>query len=221
MTEITFRPIQHWPAGWRDPDREASRISSPFRSNYGDTLRDLRAELEYRNATSCHIQVDVTTAELRLDGMLRAASKPEHPGVIVTVVTPGRTIVLHTDRFRADWRRQEDWHCNLRACYLGLVDLRRMERYGLNGGDAQYAGFAAIGPGGPQALGAGMTPDQARQILSEASGADPIELQDDVGIRVAYRVAARRLHPDSSDGDADAMARINQARQVLEAHSHG
>ncbi len=218
--DITFRPIDQWPDGWLDREREGHRRTSPFKVGYPDTINDLAIEVDAYGATTAHVQLDVTTAQLRRDGMLRADTKVTHPGVILTVVNPQRTVVLATDRFRADWRRMEDWHCNLRACFLGLVDLRRMERYGLNGGDAQYAGFAASGAGSPTALGAGMSREEARNVLVDAAGWDMnADVVTPEQVQAAYRDAARLYHPDRSDGDARAMARINQARQVLEAHA--
>lgn len=220
MTEITFRPIDQWPDGWRDAGRHHTRRTSPFKVSYPDTIRELREELYTQGATQAHVQLDVAATGLRQDGMLRAHTTAGHPGVILTVVAPGRTLVLATDRFIADWRRMEDWHCNLRACLLGLIDLRRMERYGLNGGDAQYAGFAALPAGGPMALGSGMTTTQARTLLAEAAGwNDHAGLVTPEAIAAAYRDAARRYHPDRSDGDAAFMARINEARKVLETHA--
>jgi hypothetical protein len=217
VIEITFRPIDAWPDGWRDIDRP--RVDSPFRTGYTQTISELRYELAAHDATHAHVQLALTSADLRQDGMLRARATVTHPGVILTVVSPHRTIVLGTDRFVSGWRLGEDWHYNLRACLLGLIDLRTMERYGLNGGDAQYAGFAALGAGGPQALGAGMTASEAWSVLVQAAGwADqgarsmtPNEIQ------AAYRDAARHLHPDISDGDAAQMAEVNRARDVLVA----
>jgi hypothetical protein len=113
-----------------------------------------------------------------------------------------------------------DWHCNLRAILLGLIDLRRMERYGLNEGDAQYAGFAAIGPGGPLGLGTGhMSHDVAAAFLRDAADwpDGPWDPYDPRHIDTAYRMAARRYHPDRNPDDADTMAHLNEARQVLAA----
>jgi hypothetical protein len=219
MTNYTFRPIDQWPDGWRDPDRDATRVPSPFRASYNDTLGLLGDELYHHDATHAHIQAaGFGPGDIRRDGMPRQNARSTHPGVILTVVTPERTVVLATDRFLIHWADQGDaWHHNLRACVLGLRDLRRMTRYGLNGGDAQYAGFAALGAGGPVALGSAMSTTEARRVLSDAAG---WQLQTDpspAGVRRAYRDAARRLHPDRSDGDALRMAEVNRARDVLVA----
>lgn len=217
MTEITFRPIDKWPDGWRTPKE---RTTTPFRSTYSDTLQLLDDELYHLGAVTAHVQLaGITAADLRRDGRLRANTKVDHPGVVLTVVpAEGQPLVLFTDEFTVYYSGQgEAWQHNLRACVLGLRDLRRMTRYGLNGGDAQYAGFAALGPGGPTALGTGMTEPDAWEILYTAAGwsdhsaaaLTPKLITD------AYRDAARRLHPDRSDGDAARMAEVNRARDVL------
>jgi hypothetical protein len=220
MTDYTFRPIDQWPDGWRDPDRAVVRVPTPFRASYNDTLALLADELYAHDASQCIIQAAGFEAkDIRRDGLPRQNARSTHPGVIVTVVTPERTIVLGTDRFDVAWATQGDaWQHNLRACVLGLRDLRRMTRYGLNGGDAQYAGFAALGAGGPTALGSGMTVDEARQILVDAAGPDGADSRSYPDL---YRIAARRLHPDRSDGDASKMAEVNRARDVLMAAGRG
>lgn len=50
---LTFRPIQNWPDGWRDHDRE--RPHSPFQASYDDTLVLLRmAKALYRDASKTY-----------------------------------------------------------------------------------------------------------------------------------------------------------------------
>lgn len=49
MAEITIRPIDQWPDGWRtDKDRQPN----PFRSSYTDTLQLLDTELDHLDATT-------------------------------------------------------------------------------------------------------------------------------------------------------------------------
>jgi hypothetical protein len=211
LTEITFRPIDQWPDGWHDEGRGATRQPGRFRSTYDQTTKLLREELEALDATTGHVQLDITSAQLRQDGMLRARAVVGHPGVIVTVVTPDRTLVLRTDRFYSPWYGVEDWHLNLRAIALGLVDLRRMDRYGLNDDGAQYAGFAALPPA--RAMGAGMTVEQAHGLLRGAAGVDG---DDSRSWHDLYRLAARRTHPDAG-GDAERFRELTAARDLLAA----
>lgn len=77
LIEITFRPIDQWPEGWRDRDRGATRVPGRFRSTYDQTTKLLREELRELDATSAHVQLDITSAELRRDGMLRAGMTVE------------------------------------------------------------------------------------------------------------------------------------------------
>lgn len=234
VPDITFRPIDQWPDGWRDPYR--ARRPSPFRAKYEDTLRKLRVELVHLDYESAHVQLDIDRAHLRKDGMLRAGADVRHPGVILTVVAPGRTLVLRTDRFEAQWRGEASWQINLRAITLGLMDLRRMDRYGLNedarGGGAQYAGFDALpaagGTGIPLGL-AGPLPDtpeareDAARLLRDLCGLAYTweTLRDDPGPRKsAMRAIRRRYHPDHNDGggDTERLTRAQRAYDLLEGN---
>ena len=57
MTEITYRPIDQWPPGWRDDNRYTTRVPTPFRSTYTDTLQQLDDELYAHDASQAIIQV--------------------------------------------------------------------------------------------------------------------------------------------------------------------
>lgn len=229
--DITFRPIDQWPEGWRAPDR--ARRPSPFRAKYDATLRLLRDELGALDAESAHVQLDIDRAHLRKDGMLRAGADVRHPGVILTVVTEARTLILRTDRFVAQWHGETSWQINLRAITLGLVDLRRMDRYGLNEdahGGAQYAGFDALPAAGGTGIPLGLTgplPDtpaarvDAAHLLAELSGLDFSweAICEDPGPRKsAMRAIRRRYHPDHNDGggDAERLTRAQRAYDLLE-----
>lgn len=234
IPNLTFRPIDQWPPGWRDQGRSAHRVRPQFRASYDTTLRELRVELEALGYESAHVQLDIDRAHLRKDGMLRAGAPVRHPGVILTVVTPERTLVLRTDRFESPYIGETPWQSNLRAITLGLADLRRMDRYGLNEdahrGGAQYAGFDALpaagGTGIPLGL-AGPIPDtpesreDAARLLTELSGLAYTweTIRDSPGPRKsAMRAIARRYHPDHNGGagDPERMTRATRAYDLLE-----
>jgi len=202
--ELTVRPIDVWPDGWRDPGRK--RTASPFRSGYQQTLTLLEDELERLDASAYHLQLDVTTFALRKDGRLRADAKVGHPGVILTIDTADKGVLVYrTDQFYSQWHGTESWHVNLRAIALGLEALRKVDRYGLGAGQ-QYAGFAALPAGRP--MGAGMTVDQAAEILGVAPDIHPAV------VRKAYLGLAAINHPDAG-GDADRFREITEAKDLL------
>lgn len=210
---LTFRPIQNWPDGWRDHDRE--RPHSPFQASYDDTLVLLDDELRHLGATEAWVQLDVSAGQLRTDGMLRQDAVVEHPGVILTIITEelGR-LTYATDRFTVNYGRTKPWQANLRAIALGLKALRAVERYGIADRGQQYAGFSAIG----RAMGAEEEMDEERacRTLAEAAGLDR-DTDPDVVRRMAkalYRDASKTYHPDRG-GDPGIFANIARAYAVL------
>jgi hypothetical protein len=229
---LTFRPIKVWPDGWRgDPDR--MRTASPFTASHSETLQLLDRELRHLGATSVSLQVDASDREVRLDGQLRADAKVGHPGVILTVETKNLgTQVYACDRFLGgDWgrRRLAAWQANLRAIALGLEALRKVERYGIAERGQQYAGYRELGTGGIELGRAPMTVEQAAAFIceyQEARGepgavdfAPGHLIQNSDHAAVAFRGAAKRLHPDAG-GDPELFKRLTEARDVLEAF-HG
>lgn len=221
---LTFRPLAA-----TDLLRPLSAARKPnrFRSSYNETLALLEDELDHLDASEAMAQLvlpDLNGA-LRLDGALRHDARVGHPGVVLTIVTPEHgTLVYPCDAFES--RHSSDppsWQVNLRAIALGLEKLRRLDDYGITARGQQYAGFRELGSG--VALSAGMTRREAAELLAAASAlgygeewisADALLTADADEIAVAYRDAARHYHPDVLvTGDADVMARLTEARDLL------
>lgn len=222
---LTFRPLKNRPDTWRPADAE--RPASRFDSTYTATLDLLDRELVHLKATAAFLQVDLADPVngVRVDGQLRANAKVVHPGVILTIETRTHgTLVYPCDRFRGGWGQSGTaWQQNLRAIALGLEALRKVERYGIAERGQQYAGFAELGSGDgmPAPMGGGsMSIQDAAEFLSIESGrvvtAEQI-LNTTVGgehAKRAYRVAARKHHPDHG-GDGGMFALVREARTVL------
>lgn len=218
MIPLIFRPIDQWPDGWRDPERE--RRYSQFKLGYTQTRAMLDKELRMIDAQQVVLQLDASPGQVRLDGQLRADAKVTHPGVILTVDTAKLgTLVYPCDTFQGRWSSTPDWHVNLLAITKGLEALRMLDRYGIVSAGQQYAGFNALGSG--VAMGEAETMDvlRATRVLSEAA-----DLEATPSVEWArahaddlYRTAAKRYHPDSGHALADAsvFGRITLARDVL------
>lgn len=104
----------------------------------------------------------------------------------------------------------QGWQENLRAIALGLEALRKVDRYGIAKSGQQYRGWAALemgsaGDPGPRTL------EEAMTFVSEHSDTQAAH----AGWLVAYRAAAKRLHPDAG-GDTRLFQHLQQAKAILE-----
>ena len=210
---LTVRPIEHWPG-----ELTRGRKDSPFFATYGATLQLLERELEMIGARHPVLQMAVREDDIRLDGQVRANATPVHPGVILSFETRGGPLSFPCDRFL-------HWHANIRAIALGLEALRKVDRYGITRRGEQYTGWKALPPG-VEMPAAQMSVEAAVRLLAETTDAYDFEdllAEIDSGdterpwIKDAFRMAAKRLHPDTG-GDGDAFARLDEARRVIEKH---
>lgn len=218
---LTFRPIDQWPEGWRDPDRK--RRPSPFESGYQQTLTALDKELRHLRARDVFLQVDAAPGQVRNDGQLRADAKVTHPGAILTIDTPDLGVLVYPcDTFVPRGYRSSDsgWQVNLRAIALGLEALRKVERYGIADRGQQYAGFGALPPAQPMGEHGAMDPLRAARVLLEAADEPPTSIEGmDVewarrNVDDLFKRAVKRYHPDVG-GDASIFGRITLARDTL------
>lgn len=210
----TFRPIDAWPGEMTSYHK---RKRSPFDAPYEATLDLLDRELRNLRARDVVIQLALGESDIRNDGLPRAASRPEHPGVILAFDSIHGPLKYSTDVFT-------HWQANLRAIALGLEALRRVERYGITKRGEQYTGWRAIGSGAPIAVGeAPMTVEAAARwiaMLADWSGPDmPDSLITNPDVRAAaYRDAAKRHHPDAG-GDPEDFRKLSEAKAVLDCAS--
>lgn len=218
LNSIVYRPIDTWP-GELTRHRKASQFSAEFRA----TIRLLSDEVDHltdpKYDTLIVIQLAVDGHAIRRDETgLMAHARPEHPGVIVSFDSDRGPLRFSCDRFdSSSLTRSEGWRQNLRAIALGLQALRTVDRYGLGHGTEQYVGFSALPPGRPMGPAA-MTVDEAGALLADATGHHGSELVAQLlrgqGVQLAYRVAARKHHPDVG-GDPDVFRRLVEARDLL------
>lgn len=138
MSDITFRPIDQWPA-----DTRLEGGWSRFQASYQDTMDLLHRELRHLDAKNVVIQLALRDDQIRLDGLPRSGATPEHPGVILAFDSKHGALKYASGAFRY-------WKDNLRAIALGLESLRRVDRYGITKRGEQYTGWKAL-PSGSQA----------------------------------------------------------------------
>lgn len=185
-------PLQ-WPAGWpRAKRREPSR----FQVTLAAARDDLYRELELMRARNMTIS---SNAALNLNGTI-SARQPfiTDPGVAVYFTRKGQDLSIACDR----WDTIGD---NIRAVGLSVAALRGLERWGSSElVDAAFRGYAAL----PETT-SGETWWAVLDVESTAS-ADWID--------EAFRVLAKRHHPDVPGGDREQFARIQDAyRQATTA----
>ncbi len=197
--DIRCRPIEQWP---RELTR--SRRASPFRASWTDTVEKLRRELACLGAKRIVIQLALTEAEIVRDGTRpRRDARPEHPGVALGFESRHGSMFVACDKF-------DRWPDNARAIALGLSDLRRLERYGISRSGEQYRGWKQL-PGNRAELNV----DTAAEFLAQHSGLPVSYVRYSAeNAQGAFRVAAKRLHPDAG-GDPALMVRLNECRAVL------
>lgn len=214
---IVCRPLLDWPGRMRS-DRERDP-GNRFRAGWSDTTALLEREAEMIGGRDIVIQLAVPESDIRLDGWPYARAKPSHPGVTIVVPdTKHGRLSWSTDRYR-------DWRHNVRAIALSMEALRAADRHGIMQG-RQYAGFRELAAGDTGGL---MAVEDAVRFIAEHSDHDEGDLwfspenlaqclPDPTSVQTAYRVAAKRLHPDAG-GDPELFRRLREAKQLLDARS--
>jgi hypothetical protein len=212
MSVYTVRPIDDFTIFTTPP---SERKGVPFRAHIGDTLGELRYELDAIDASDSVLELAVTPSDIRVDGTLRAnARTPAHPGCRLSFRCDAGDLSFTCDTYEGRWQGQmPDWQANLRAIVLTLKALRAVDRYGATKGE-QYAGFKALPAGSGATPMGGMTSSEALTILRERSDVPALHNTPDL-LREAYRKARARVHPDRQGGDRTMWDQVEQAAKVL------
>ncbi len=178
----TWRQLPAWPY----PPAPKSTVT--FRADWAQTIRNLGEEIERIKGSAVLIGIVADDSQFLLDGSVRQGFRTTHPGVEVSFDTPDRgRLAFHTDAFGSV-------QANLRAISNGLEALRAVDRYGITSGNEQYAGFAQLTAGGP---------DAARgKLLAERHG--------------SVAAALKNTHPDHG-GDARDLADVQAYRKAIGA----
>jgi len=214
---LELEPITSWP-GELTSSREVAKFrTASYRDDFGKwhpakpttidtTMRELQTEIDALRGTRPVLGIAVTSADIRLDGRLRAGVRPIHPGVILSFETKQGAMRYANDRFTR-------WEDNLRGIVKELEALRGISRWVNNGGQ-QYGGFLAIESA--TAMPAGFTSAAAAwDFIRDAGGYDA----DETPTPRLVRDALRATHPDLG-GNADTFQRVTLAEQYLKQNGH-
>lgn len=196
--------LKNFPA----PRRSSDRFRSHFKAPWPRTLELLERELANLGATGVVLQAGFEPGQIRNDGWPYGRATPAHPAVILSFRdSENRPLSFPCDRFAT-------YQENIRAIALSLEALRAVDRFGVTKRSEQYTGFKQIEA--PRAW----TVEDAAQFLDVKSGARAdVLIADAEGYRMAYRAAARVLHPDAG-GNPHEWKLLGDAKALLDAH-HG
>lgn len=234
---IVYRNFGQWTDPVTDERRSAGIFSGKVSVGNGQkttrpvpyfrTEQDLAREAEMLQAREVVVELDARPDQLRVDGHgPKAGARIDFPGVVVRLIgTPHGDLRWACDAFDSMWSEDmPGWQANVRAVAKSLEALRVPERYGIGSRGEQYVGWAAIGAGTP--MGAAATPepmtlDRAAAVLAGAGDSfTPAEvLADPDDAKAAYRVAAKRYHPDTG-GSVQTFQQVEEAWRLVSAH-HG
>ncbi len=212
MPQIIYRPVAN---DWQGERRQHPK-DTPFRASWTDTKDLLYRELDMLRVPfdkPVVIQIDLPESGFRNDGHPRVdARDPAFTGVILSVVSIERgPLRFQCDRFTSYGSRGPSWQANVRAIALGLEALRKVERYGIAGRGEQYTGWKALGAATAMPEHT-MGPQEAAEFIAANADWPLVDTLNDV--RSAYRLAAKRLHPDVG-GDPEMFKLLNTALSVL------
>jgi hypothetical protein len=214
---MKFRSLKTWPG-----ELHTHRKHPPFKTGYTETMKLLDRELRMAGAVEPIVEVALHPQQFTREGFPYKEAQPEHPGVVVRFAkkvkgkdgTPQMVPLL----FKCDQFTR--YEANLRAIAIGMEDLRRVERYGVASEHGQqWLGFKALPAPGPEHEQV-VTVEQAIRIIADES----VEYQNDKGevmrnpvIRQdAYRMAAKRLHPDGSEHDLERWEKLQAAKALVD-----
>lgn len=185
---MIFQNPLAWPPGWKRTPM-ALRTDGQFRSTFQQCVKGLSNDFRLMGITDAVISVD---APIRRDGMIYSeaiADKLIQPGVAVYFELVTEPMAMARDAHTTIL-------ANLMSIAHTISHMRGLERHG---GAAMmqraFTGFIALPP-----------PDHWTKIL----GVKPTATSDE--INAAFRKLAATAHPDQPGGSANAMARLNHAR---------
>ena len=210
MIDARFVPLTRWPGVATPP---AKQRAARFEASYSATLDLLERELRALTAQDIVVQAWFTWEQIRDDGWPRSAANPSQSGLILSFTV--RKVVNHKMTVTAlsfPCDTFDTFDDNLRAIALTLEALRKIDRYGVTQGNQQYTGWKQL-PAQDTNNNGSMSRGDAIAFIAMHSGMSMHGAEID--LQYAYRTAARKLHPDSGDGDHELFVKLQKAKEVL------
>lgn len=205
---FTYRPLPEvWPSGKRTLPGQRQRAT--FKAPYSATMTLLDRELRMLGVSTgatLVIEAGYKESEIRLDGQPRVNARPDDPAIVISFESRYGPLRYGCDTFT-------DWIANLRAIALALEALRKVDRYGVTKRGEQYQGWKALPPASGEMVGTSrhMSRDEAIGVISSLLGGATIQNSE---LDNAYRLAARRAHPDAG-GTRQEWDTLQEAKQAL------
>lgn len=194
---MTYRPFGAWPRAVT-----AQRRRSMFDTSDAKIRGELVTELRMHHASNVVLSLDIGERDLRNDGHLRADTRPEGPGVILSMTTPDGPLSFPCDTF-------ESTADNLLAIVRTMNALRRTGTYGVTRNEEQYASWRAI-----EAGGSGGSREAALAVIREFVWTEDGTMRLPGDVTRAIRLAKRFSHPDQG-GSAEDFRRVVEAERIL------
>lgn len=199
MIGLRFVPIEKWRGV---PTPAHKRKPGSFRASYANTLDLLEYELDKLRATNIVVEAFFSRHQLRNDGWPLSKAVPTAPGLILSFTGKTGELSFPCDTYRT-------YDDNLRAIALALEALRAVDRYGVTQHAEQYKGWAKLPPAPQSMRGA-----DALAFLALYSEVKPIDADT---LDKAFRLAARKLHPDNREtGNQSQFVMLQRAKEACQ-----
>jgi hypothetical protein len=190
------------------------RTRSQFTATWTQTLQLLEREVYILQTSKMDdpvLMMDITEADLRIDGQVRANARPSSDAVALAFESRKGPLVFRCDRFlERPWGAKMIplWQHNVRAIALTLEALRKVDRYGATQHDEQYTGYRQLAAE-PAVVPTSV--DEAMATLRELAG---MTGPHDVPIETLISRARRGAHPDAG-GSREEWDRFTEASEVV------
>lgn len=205
--DTKFRPLGEWPR-----EKTRHQHGKHFKVGFTETLELLRSELRKLGTKTLVVCADLDPREIRNDGFIRSNARPGYSGVRIFFDSKHGDLDMCCDKFK-------DWIENIRGIALTLYRLRTAELYGcVTSKGEQYAGWAQLPAPDQDKSGAFPNVESAAGFLQQHSeiACEEILIAQTV-YKLAYRLAAKKLHPDAG-GKHEDFTRLQEAAKLLDRH---